>query len=77
MSEAITPDLKPAAFKGETTPTGSLRVVCGGPAFSRHPQVYLSMTDNAAGQPSHVVCPYCSHTFIYTPSLAVPGAASH
>lgn len=73
MSEAIAPSLKPAAFKGEVTQTGSLRVVCSGPSFSRHPRVYLTMVDDVEGRPSHVVCPYCSHTFRYEASLARPG----
>ena len=73
MSEAIAPDLKTAAFKGETTRTGHLRVKCSGPTFSKHPSVYLTMVDDAQGQPSHVVCPYCSHTFIYEASMATPG----
>lgn len=77
MSEAITPTLKPAAFKGETTRTGSLKVVCSGPSFSRHPQVYLTMVDDAQGHPSHVVCPYCSHTFVHEASLATPGHGHH
>ena len=74
MSEAITPSLKPAAFKGETTRTGSLRVTCSGPAFSKHPQVYLTMVDDAHGHPVHVVCPYCSHTFEFDSTLAKPGS---
>lgn len=74
MSEAITTDLKPAAFKGETTRTGHLRVVCSGPAFSKHPKVYLTMVDDAQGRPAHVVCPYCSHTFDYDATLAKPGS---
>ena len=77
MSEAISPSLKPATFKGETTATGALRVVCGGPAFSRHPQVYLSMNDDAHGHPSHVVCPYCSHTFVFRADLSRPGGSHH
>lgn len=77
MSEAIATDLKPSAFKGETTRTGSLKVICSGPSFSKHPQVYLTMVDNAAGKPSHVVCPYCSHTFEYDASLATPGSHHH
>ena len=75
MSEAITTNLKPAAFKGEVTRTGSLRVTCSGPVFSKHPQVYLTMVDDAAGHPTHVVCPYCSHTFVFDASLSKPGSA--
>lgn len=77
MSEAIIPSLKPAAFKGETTRTGNLRVVCSGPQVSKHPQVYLTMVDDAHGHPSHVVCPYCSHTFRYDAALARPGTGHH
>lgn len=77
MSEAITPELKPAAFKGETSITGQLRVVCSGPQFSKHPKVYLTMVDDANGNPSHVVCPYCSHTFQFDASLATPGSGHH
>jgi len=73
MSEAIATNLKPVAFKGEVTRTGALRVVCSGPAFSKHPQVYLTMNDDTAGHPAHVVCPYCSHTFVFDSSLAKPG----
>lgn len=74
MSEAISPALKPAAFKGETTRTGAMRVVCSGPVFSKHPKVYLTMVDDAKGNPSFVVCPYCSHTFDFDAALAKPGS---
>jgi uncharacterized Zn-finger protein len=75
MSEPILPDTaKPATFHGELTRTGHRRVACSGPASGRHPKVYLTMVDDAYGNPSHVVCPYCSHTFEYDPALAKPGS---
>jgi len=70
MAEPITPTNKP-----DVTKVGQQRVACGGPSHGRHPKVFLSMVDDAKGQPSHVVCPYCSHTFVYEPKLAV--AATH
>jgi uncharacterized Zn-finger protein len=48
-----------------------LRVACDGPQFSKHPRVYLTMVDDAAGKPSFVVCPYCSRVYLYD---AKPGA---
>ncbi len=62
--------------KADITKTGQLRVACGGPSHGRHPKVFLSMVDDANGQPSHVVCPYCSHTFIYNAKLQ-PAHAAH
>jgi uncharacterized Zn-finger protein len=70
MAEPIAPTDKP-----DVTKVGQLRVACGGPAWGRHPKVFLSMVDDAAGQPSHVVCPYCSHTFVYDAKLATAPAA--
>jgi uncharacterized Zn-finger protein len=70
MAEPITPANKP-----DVTKTGQLRVQCGGPAWGRHPKVFLSLVDDAKGQPSHVVCPYCSHTFVYEAKLASHTAA--
>lgn len=55
-----------AAEKEETTATNQLRIACDGPATSKHPRVYLTMVDDENGNPSHVVCPYCSKTYIYT-----------
>jgi uncharacterized Zn-finger protein len=72
MSEAISP-----AHKEETTRTGHLRVACGGPVWGRHPMVYLTMEDDAAGTPSNVVCPYCSHVFLYDARLAATLKPSH
>lgn len=67
MSEPIAP-----AAKYEITETGHKRVVCSGPSFSRHPSVYLTMVDDPQGRPQNVVCPYCSHVFVYKAHLAVP-----
>jgi uncharacterized Zn-finger protein len=69
MTEAILPD-----HKGERLTTGDLRVACDGPQFSKHPRVYLTMVDNAAGQPSFVVCPYCSRVYLYDAKLAKPSS---
>jgi uncharacterized Zn-finger protein len=63
MAEPITP------HNPEVTRTGDTRVECAGPVFSRHPKVWLTMVDDAHGNPSHVVCPYCSHVFQYDPAL--------
>lgn len=71
MSEAIAPK-----NKTEVIPTGSLRVACDGPAFSKHPRVYLTMVDNAQGQPVDVVCPYCSRVYVYDAKQAA-GSPSH
>jgi uncharacterized Zn-finger protein len=60
MSEPIA-----AANKPEVVTTQQRRVVCDGPSFSKHPRVYLTMVDDAEGRPTHVVCPYCSRTFVY------------
>ncbi|MFZ2620227.1 MAG: zinc-finger domain-containing protein [Alphaproteobacteria bacterium] len=60
MSEAIC-----ITTKDDVTPTTHRRVVCDGPVGSRHPRVYLTMVDDLAGKPSHVVCPYCSKVFKY------------
>jgi uncharacterized Zn-finger protein len=64
MSEAISVAQKTAIIR-----TGERRVACGGPASGRHPKVFLTMVDDAKGQPSHVVCPYCSQVFQYDKSL--------
>jgi len=55
-----------AVEKPETEATNNVRVACDGPSFSKHPRVYLTMVDDENGKPSHVVCPYCSKTFVYT-----------
>lgn len=60
MSEAITP------HNAETVTTPHKRVACDGPAFSKHPRVYLTMVDDAQGNPTSVVCPYCSRVFLYS-----------
>lgn len=72
MSETITPKNKP-----EVITTGSLRVACDGPVFSKHPRVYLTMVDNAQGQPVDVVCPYCSRVYMYDAKQAGSGAHAH
>lgn len=59
MTEAITPT------NPQTTLSHALRVACDGPATSKHPRVYLTMVDDKDGKPVHVVCPYCSHVFVY------------
>ena len=59
-----------AATKPEVTRTGALRVACTGPSWGPHPKVFLSVQKNAQGQPTHVVCPYCSHVFQFDPHLA-------
>lgn len=51
--------------KDDVVVAESLRVACDGPAFSKHPRVYLTMVDDAAGKPVDVVCPYCSRVFVY------------
>ena len=60
MSEAIT-----TQDKDDVVVTNQLRVACDGPAESPHPRVFLTMVDDAEGNPTHVVCPYCSRTFEY------------
>ncbi len=72
MAEPITPE-----GKDDLTKVGTLRVACSGPAWGRHPKVFLSMVDDAQGRPSHVVCPYCSHRFVYEPKLAKQAAGGH
>ncbi|MBI1308492.1 MAG: zinc-finger domain-containing protein [Proteobacteria bacterium] len=72
MSEPIT-----TAHKAESVPTGHKRVECSGPASGRHPKVFLTMVDDAAGTPNHVVCPYCSRTFVYNPKLAATTPSAH
>lgn len=62
MSEPITP------HNAETVATPHKRVACDGPTFSKHPRVYLTMVDDAAGNPASVVCPYCSRVFLYAPN---------
>jgi uncharacterized Zn-finger protein len=57
--------------KSDTTMVGERRVACGGPSWGRHPKVFLTMVDNEQGIPSHVVCPYCSHTFIFNKNSKV------
>lgn len=69
MAEPIIP-----APKAEVEETGSRRVACNGPAFSRHPRVYLMMVDDAEGKPYNVVCPYCSRVYKYNARLAQPEA---
>lgn len=59
MSEAITP------HNTETVTTPHKRVACDGPTFSKHPRVYLTMVDDTHGNPTSVVCPYCSRVFLY------------
>lgn len=68
MSEPIAP-----VSKQDVVVTGELRVACDGPAFSKHPRVYLTMVDDAQGRPADVVCPYCSRVFKYDASLAKGG----
>lgn len=68
MSEAITP------LNTETVTTGHKRVACDGPTFSKHPRVYLTMVDDAQGQPTNVVCPYCSRVYVYNPEEAAHDA---
>ena len=51
--------------KNDVVHTGDLRVACDGPVFSKHPRVYLTMVDDAQGQPDRVVCPYCSRLFLF------------
>ena len=51
--------------KDDVVVVNTLRVACDGPVFSKHPRVFLTMVDNAAGKPEHVVCPYCSRVFEY------------
>ncbi|MCP5405576.1 MAG: zinc-finger domain-containing protein [Pseudomonadaceae bacterium] len=57
MSEPIVP------VNVETVVVHGRKVVCDGPEGGRHPRVYLTMVDDAAGKPDHVVCPYCSRVF--------------
>ncbi|MFZ2587487.1 MAG: hypothetical protein WAZ18_05155 [Alphaproteobacteria bacterium] len=59
MAESITPT------NSQTTTVTTTKVTCHGPATSRHPMVTLSLPTNAHGHPTHVVCPYCSHVFVY------------
>ncbi len=54
-----------AENKADVVVTHELRVICDGPPEGRHPRVYLSIEDDAAGQPDQVVCPYCSRVFMY------------
>lgn len=68
MSEPIVPRNE------ETVVTGERRVACDGPAFSKHPRVYLTMVDDINGAPASVVCPYCSRVFRFDAALATPGA---
>lgn len=75
MAEPIAPTGKPQAYQPQVTRTGNLRVTCGGPASGRHPKVFLTMVDDAAGNPHHVVCPYCSHVFEFDARL--PRTDSH
>lgn len=65
MAEPITPT------NPQTTVTHQRRVVCDGPTTSKHPRVYLTMVDDAHGNPTHVVCPYCSHVFTYEASTTL------
>lgn len=59
MSEPICPS------NPQTSHVQAVRVACDGPSVSKHPRVWLTMVDDAHGQPHHVVCPYCSHVFVY------------
>lgn len=68
MSEPILPR------QDDVTHTGALRVTCSGPSWSAHPKVYLTMVDDAKGQPDHVVCPYCGHVFAFDAKAARPAA---
>ena len=43
----------------EVVHTNQTRVSCDGPEHGRHPRIYLNMGDD-----DHVVCPYCSRTFV-------------
>ena len=61
MAENISQD-----NKTETIATTQKRVQCDGPEHSKHPRVYLTMVDDENGNPTHVVCPYCSRTYVYT-----------
>lgn len=58
MSEAIS-----SLNKDDIITTDALNVVCAGPLEGKHPRVYLTMVDDADGQPFQVVCPYCSKVF--------------
>lgn len=60
MSEPIRADAK-----DDVLAVKERRVACDGPADGRHPRVYLTMVDDAAGNPTQVVCPYCSKVFVY------------
>lgn len=66
MSEPIIPQ------NTEMVTTSHKRVACDGPTFSKHPRVYLTMVDDAEGNPTNVVCPYCSRVYVYQ----ADGAAS-
>lgn len=72
MAEPITTTNKQSEVK-----TGHKRVICSGPASGKHPQVYLTMVDDAKGNPSHVVCPYCSQVFRYDAKLAEKATGTH
>ena len=63
--------------KSETVAVGTLKVACDGPPFSKHPRVYLTMVDDAKGNPVDVVCPYCSRVFVYDPALAKTTDSHH
>lgn len=60
MAEVIAAD-----NKTDVVVTNQLRVACDGPAEGRHPRVFLTIEDDADGQPDQVVCPYCSRVFKY------------
>ena len=51
--------------KEEIIETDQKRVSCDGPEFSKHPRVYLSMTEDDT-----VVCPYCSRVYKYNKKAA-------
>lgn len=72
MSEPIATTNKQSEVK-----TGEKRVACNGPAFGKHPRVFLTMVDNARGEADHVVCPYCSQVFRYDAKLAKKEGAHH
>lgn len=69
MSEPIVPT------NPQTSHVHATRVACDGPTASKHPRVWLTMVDDAGGRPHHVVCPYCSHVFVYEAEPPVDGDA--
>lgn len=53
------------ATLSDVIPTALPRVACGGPEFSRHPRVFLTVK---GGEKDEVVCPYCGRIFRYKAS---------